>query len=188
MTSCTSQHCRTVARTLATFPSTPTRLGPAELHQHGDPSGAGPGAGLPGGLGGGPGGPGGPLGPGADASCTLPDSPELSNLEVLARALSEVSLFQRDRMAAQLGRPGYLAKLLDIFRVRRRKGCCRAGVLGGKGRVGDFVMWRLSGAGWRDGRREQAGQLCAAAGGLWRPRVKSSTMVGGGANRSCEVL
>lgn len=88
-----------------TLPPTPT---PPELHQHPD-SGVGPGPGVlgPGGLG--------PVGPGLEA---LPDPPELSNLESVARALSEVSLFQRDRMAAQLARPGYLRKLLEIFRVR----------------------------------------------------------------------
>ena len=68
-----------------------------------------------------------PLGPphlgaahGMDAS--LPETPELSNLEAIARALQEVSLFQRDRLAGQLARPGYLAKLLDIFRVSQA--CC----------------------------------------------------------------
>ena len=35
------------------------------------------------------------------------------------QALAEVSLFQRDRVAGQLLQPGYVAKLLNLFRVRR---------------------------------------------------------------------
>lgn len=54
---------------------------------------------------------------GSAGSMDLPD-PELSNLKEIARALTEVSLFQRDRIAQQLvSRRGYLAKLLELFRM-----------------------------------------------------------------------
>ena len=36
-----------------------------------------------------------------------------------AQTLSEVSPFQRDRVAAQLMQPGYVRKLLELFSVRR---------------------------------------------------------------------
>ncbi|PSC74221.1 Serine threonine-phosphatase 4 regulatory subunit 3 isoform B [Micractinium conductrix] len=72
-------------------------------------------------------GPGGPAGrydemgpmadPGSSGAVELPD-PELSNLKDIARALTEVSLFQRDRIAQQLAtRRGYLARLLELFRM-----------------------------------------------------------------------
>ena len=35
------------------------------------------------------------------------------------QTLSEVSPFQRDRVAAQLMQPGYVRKLLELFSVRR---------------------------------------------------------------------
>ncbi|KAL4459208.1 hypothetical protein ABPG75_014073 [Micractinium tetrahymenae] len=61
----------------------------------------------------------GPLGPdpGSSGAVDLPE-PEMSNLKDIARALTEVSLFQRDRIAHQLAtRRGYLDKLLDLFRM-----------------------------------------------------------------------
>ena len=43
-----------------------------------------------------------------------------------AQTLSEVSPFQRDRVAAQLMQPGYVRKLLQLFSVRRHvPGCNR---------------------------------------------------------------
>lgn len=61
----------------------------------------------------------GPIGPepGSSGAVDLPE-PELSNLGDIAKALAEVSLFQRDRLAQQLvARRGYLHKLLEIFRM-----------------------------------------------------------------------
>lgn len=61
---------------------------------------------------------GGPGEPGSSGGMELPE-PELANLAAISRALGEVSLFQRDRIAQQLvARVGYLSKLLELFRVR----------------------------------------------------------------------
>ncbi len=59
---------------------------------------------------------------GATGPVDLP-APEMAQLPEIARALREVSPFQRDRVAEQLMRPGYLRRLLDLFRVscRRRR-------------------------------------------------------------------
>ena len=48
--------------------------------------------------------------------------PELGSLPAIAAALSEVSLFRRERVAAQMLRQSYLTKLLDAFRVGTRAG------------------------------------------------------------------
>ncbi|KAL4418834.1 hypothetical protein ABPG77_004074 [Micractinium sp. CCAP 211/92] len=61
----------------------------------------------------------GPMGPdpGSSGAVDLPE-PDMSNLKDIARALTEVSLFQRDRIAQQLAtRRGYLDRLLDLFRI-----------------------------------------------------------------------
>ena len=56
-------------------------------------------------------------GPGAKP-VELPE-PEMGNLGELARALGEpLSLYQRDRVAGQVLRSGFVRKLLDLFRVR----------------------------------------------------------------------
>lgn len=44
-------------------------------------------------------------------------APELGALDEVARVLSHVSPFHRERIAAQLLRPGYLRALLDLFRT-----------------------------------------------------------------------
>ncbi|EFN53416.1 hypothetical protein CHLNCDRAFT_58505 [Chlorella variabilis] len=59
----------------------------------------------------------GPVDPGSSGAVELPE-PELSSLKEIARALTEVSLFQRDRIAQQLtARRGYLGRLLELFRM-----------------------------------------------------------------------
>ncbi|KAL6784382.1 hypothetical protein ACKKBF_B01565 [Auxenochlorella protothecoides x Auxenochlorella symbiontica] len=50
--------------------------------------------------------------PGAD----LPAA-ELGNLPAIARSLSEASVFQRERLVHQLSAPGYLGRLVGLFRV-----------------------------------------------------------------------
>ena len=42
----------------------------------------------------------------------------LTGCFLLSQTLSEVSPFQRDRVAAQLMQPGYVRKLLELFSVR----------------------------------------------------------------------
>eukprot|EP00198_Chlamydomonas_reinhardtii_P002263 XP_001691599.1 predicted protein [Chlamydomonas reinhardtii] len=50
-----------------------------------------------------------------DNDMELP-APELRNLENIAKVLSHVPPFHRDRIAAQLMKPNYLAGLLDLFK------------------------------------------------------------------------
>ena len=57
---------------------------------------------------------------GATGPVNLPP-PDMRTLPDIAGALREVSPFQRDRVAEQLLRPGYLRRLLDLFRVSRRR-------------------------------------------------------------------
>lgn len=54
---------------------------------------------------------------GATGPIDLPP-PDMANLQDIARALREVSPFQRDRVAEQMLRGSYLRRLLDLFRVR----------------------------------------------------------------------
>ncbi|KAL4852743.1 Serine/threonine-protein phosphatase 4 regulatory subunit 3 [Chlorella vulgaris] len=55
--------------------------------------------------------------PGSSGSVELPE-PEMASLREIARALTEVSLFQRERLAQQLAqRQGYLTRLLSVFRM-----------------------------------------------------------------------
>lgn len=61
------------------------------------------------------------------------------------RPLAQVSLFQRDRMAAQLSRPGYLPKLLDIFRASASFS------LWGKGLESCVALGMRIGGGWLRG-------------------------------------
>ncbi|KFM26862.1 Serine/threonine-protein phosphatase 4 regulatory subunit 3 [Auxenochlorella protothecoides] len=42
---------------------------------------------------------------------------ELGNLPAIARSLSEASVFQRERLVHQLSAPGYLGRLVGLFRV-----------------------------------------------------------------------
>ena len=60
--------------------------------------------------------------------------PALGSLDRLhmsaLQTLSEVSPFQRDRVAAQLMQPGYVRKLLELFSVRRLSHWQRLVVLG----------------------------------------------------------
>ncbi|KAK9802569.1 hypothetical protein WJX73_004679 [Symbiochloris irregularis] len=44
-------------------------------------------------------------------------APELRNLPELAKILAGLSVFQRERVAAQMARPKYVRQLLDIFRM-----------------------------------------------------------------------
>ena len=53
---------------------------------------------------------------GATGPVDLPP-PDMGNLPDIAKALREVSPFQRDRVAEQLLRNNYLRRLLDLFRV-----------------------------------------------------------------------
>lgn len=57
-----------------------------------------------------------PHDPGSSGAAELPP-PELGSLPAIAAALSEVSLFRRERVAAQMLRQSYLPKLLDAFRA-----------------------------------------------------------------------
>jgi hypothetical protein len=59
---------------------------------------------------------------GATGPIDLPP-PDMANLQDIARALREVSPFQRDRVAEQMLRGSYLRRLLDLFRVRRALQC-----------------------------------------------------------------
>ena len=79
----------------------------------------------------------GPLGggdpPGSSGAVDLPE-PELSQLKGIARAVSEVSPFQRDRLGQQLAaRPEYIGRLLELFKVRACGGVVRGCVWAGRG-------------------------------------------------------
>ena len=75
----------------------------------------------------------GPLGgdpPGSSGAVDLPE-PELSQLKGIARAVTEVSMFQRDRLGQKLAaRPEYIGRLLELFKVcvggcvGVLRGCC----------------------------------------------------------------
>lgn len=61
----------------------------------------------------------GPLGCGAvggSALVELPE-PELGNLPIIAKALTEATLFQKESLAAQILAPGYLHRLLACFKT-----------------------------------------------------------------------
>lgn len=62
---------------------------------------------------------------GATGPVDLPP-PDMGSLPDIARALREVSPFQRDRVAEQLLRNNYLRKLLDLFRVSCSQNGCEA--------------------------------------------------------------
>ena len=106
----------------------------------------------------------GPRGGGDGGAAVALPEPELASLPALAKALGEVSLFQRDRAAGQLLRPGYLRRLLDLFRV---------GAGGeGQGRGRGAGWWAGGLAGWLAGGDPDVGRCCwegsAAGWGLRR--------------------